>query len=344
MRVLFSGIIAAVVNLLTLFAISLLVSTDAVDAYAISMWALAGCLISGILAFALQPLFETVFRLATPSKLMELTSPSQALMRRMMIEAPGTYHHSIIVANLAESAAQKIGANPYLARAGAYYHDIGKLKRPGYFKENQMGENPHDKTDPYISAAILTSHTKDGLLMAQKEHLPQEVQDIILQHHGDTPVIYFYHKALQMSDGNPVDIREFRYEGPRPATKEAAIVMLADTIEAAVRSMKDTTPKAIKQFIERLVRGKLEDGQLSESPITLKDLDDIAESFTSILMGVFHERIEYPKVMHTIQKNTSDNETGLKKDMAKGEITAEKTAAAEDGSNTPALSERKEKE
>lgn len=326
-RVLVSGVIAAIVNLLTLISISLLVSTDAVDAYAISVWALAGCLISGILAFALQPLFETVFRLATPSKLMELTSPSQSLMRRMMIEAPGTYHHSIIVANLAESAAQRIGANPYLARAGAYYHDIGKLKRPGYFKENQMGENPHDKTDPYISAAILTSHTKDGLLMAQKEHLPQEVQDIILQHHGDTPVIYFYHKALQMSDGNPVDIREFRYEGPRPTTKEAAIVMLADTIEAAVRSMKDTTPKAIKQFIERLVRGKLEDGQLSESPLTLKDLDDIAESFTSILMGVFHERIEYPKVMHTIQKKPI-NDTG-----SKGEPPAAKIKNNEDTSS-----------
>ena len=206
-----------------------------------------------------------------------------------------------------------------------------------------MGENPHDKTDPYISAAILTSHTKDGLLMAQKEHLPQEVQDIILQHHGDTPVIYFYHKALQMSDGNPVDIREFRYEGPRPATKEAAIVMLADTIEAAVRSMKDTTPKAIKQFIERLVRGKLEDGQLSESPITLKDLDDIAESFTSILMGVFHERIEYPKVMHTIQNNISVNETALKKDVSKVDSAAEKTVASEDGNTGSAQPERKEK-
>ena len=301
-RVLISGIIAAIVNLLTLFAVSLLVSTDAVDAYAISMWALTGCLLSGILAFALQPLFENIFRLATPSRLLELTSPSQTLMRRMMIEAPGTYHHSIIVANLAESAAQKIGANPYLARAGAYYHDIGKLKRPGYFKENQMGENPHDKTDPYISAAILTSHARDGYQMAQKERLPQEVGDIILQHHGDTPVMYFYHKALQMSNGSPVDIREFRYDGPRPQTKEAAIVMLADTIEAAVRSMKDPTPKSINQFIERLVRGKLEDGQLSDSPITLRDIDKICDAFTAILMGVFHERIEYPTVQHTISQ------------------------------------------
>ena len=252
-RVLISGIIAAIVNLLTLFAISLLVSTDAVDAYSISLWALAGCLLSGILAFALQPLFETMFRLATPSKLLELTSPNQTLMRRMMIEAPGTYHHSIIVANLAESAAQKIGANPYLARAGAYYHDIGKLKRPQYFKENQMGENPHDKTDPYISAAILTSHTKDGYQMAHKERLPHEVQDIILQHHGDTPVMYFYHKALQMSDGNPVDIREFRYDGPRPQTKEAAIVMLADTIEAAAYVGKLIAERAAAKGISQVV-------------------------------------------------------------------------------------------
>jgi len=215
-----------------------------------------------------------------------------------MIEAPGTYHHSIIVANLAEAAAQRIHANPFLARAGAYYHDIGKLKRPAYFKENQMGENPHEKTDPYVSAAILTNHTKDGVLIAQKEHLPPEVQDIIRQHHGVTPVMFFYHKALQMSDGNPVDINEFRYNGPKPQTKEAAIVMLADTIEAAVRSMKDPTPKAIDQFIERLVRGKLEDGQLSDCPLSLKDIDQICEAFSSILKGVYHERIEYPVVQH----------------------------------------------
>ncbi len=202
------------------------------------------------------------------------------------------------MANLAESAAGRIGANAYLARAGAYYHDIGKLKRPMYFKENQMGENPHENTDPYVSAAILISHTKDGMLMAQKEHIPPEIQNIILQHHGVTPVMYFYHKALQLSNGQQVDINEFRYAGPKPNTKESAIVMLADTIEAAVRSLKEPTPKAIDQFIVRLVRGKLEDGQLSESPLSLRDIDAICEAFSDILKGVYHERIEYPNVPH----------------------------------------------
>lgn len=252
--------------------------------------------LSGALAVALQPAFEGIFHLATPSRLLEITNPNQPLMKRLMLEAPGTYHHSIIVANLAEAAADQIGANAYLARAGAYYHDIGKLKRPGYFSENQHGSNPHEKTDPYVSAAILTSHTKDGALMAQKEHLPPEIQDIILQHHGVTPVMFFYHKALQMSDGKHVDINDFRYSGPKPRTREASIVMMADSIEAAVRSMKDPTPKAIDQYIERLIRGKLEDGQLSECPLSLGDIDQICNAFSSILKGVYHERIEYPKV------------------------------------------------
>lgn len=157
-----------------------------------------------------------------------------------------------------------------------------------------MGENPHDHTDPYVSAAIVTTHTRDGLQLAQKYHLPPEIQQIIVEHHGDTPVMYFYHKALQQADGKPVDIADFRYDGTRPATKESAIVMLADTIEAAVRSMPDPTPQAIERFIERLVRGKLEDGQLSNSPLTLRDIDGICEAFATVLNGVFHERIEYP--------------------------------------------------
>ena len=244
--------------------------------------------------------------------------PRNPLLKRLQLEAPGTYHHSIIVANLAESAADKIGANAYLARAGAYYHDIGKLKRPGYFSENQRGRNPHENTDPYVSAAILTAHTRDGALIAQKNHLPPEVQDIILQHHGVTPVMFFYHKALQMSDGKHVDINDFRYAGPKPQTREASVVMLADTIEAAVRSMKDPTPKGIDQFIERLIRGKLEDGQLSDCQLSLRDIDQICSAFSGILKGVYHERIEYPKVQQfaiknegiiVAKQNSSDHET-----------------------------------
>ena len=159
-----------------------------------------------------------------------------------------------------------------------------------------MGDNPHDRTDPYVSAAIVTTHTRDGLQLAQKYRLPPEIQRIIVEHHGDTPVMFFYHKALQQADGKPVDIADFRYDGTRPTTKESAVVMLADTIEAAVRSMPDPTPQAIERFIERLVRGKLEDGQLSNSPLTLRDIDKICEAFCTVLNGVFHERIEYPNV------------------------------------------------
>ena len=302
-RVLLSGLISAVFSILMIIGIKLLTNAETLDMIRTGAWAIAGSLLSGALAVALQPAFEGVFHLATPSRLLELTNPNHPLMKRLMIEAPGTYHHSIIVANLAEAAADKIGANAYLARAGAYYHDIGKLKRPGYFSENQHGSNPHEKADPYVSAAILTSHTKDGMLIAQQSHLPPEVQDIILQHHGVTPVMFFYHKALQMAGGNHVDINDFRYAGPKPQTKEASIVMLADTIEAAVRSMKDPTPKAIDQFIERLVRGKIEDGQLSDCPLSLRDIDQICEAFSGILKGVYHERIEYPTVQQFAGKD-----------------------------------------
>ena len=305
LRVLVSGVIAAVFSVIMIVGVKLLTSAETLDMIHTGVWALAGSILSGVLAIALQPVFEGVFHLATPSRLLEITNPNQPLMKRLMLEAPGTYHHSIIVANLAESAADKIGANTFLARAGAYYHDIGKLKRPGYFSENQRGGNPHENTDPYVSAAILTSHTKDGALIAQKEHLPPEVQDIIIQHHGVTPVMFFYHKALQMADGKHVDINDFRYAGPKPQTKEASIVMLADTIEAAVRSMKDPTPKGIDQFIERLIRGKLEDGQLSDCQLSLRDIDLICNAFSGILKGVYHERIEYPKVQQFSIRNDS---------------------------------------
>ncbi|MBQ9211853.1 MAG: HDIG domain-containing protein [Clostridia bacterium] len=323
-RVLLAGLISAVVNGVTILAIRWMTSTETVDLLSTELYAMGGGLLSSVLAASLQPVFEALFHLPTPSKLLELCNPNQPLLRRLQIEAPGTYHHSLIVANLAEAAAERVDANPYLARAAGYYHDIGKLKRPQYFKENQIGDNLHNNLDPYVSAAILTSHAKDGYQMALKQRMPQEVANIILQHHGDTPVMFFYHKALQMSNGSPVDIDEFRYEGPRPNTREAAIVMLADTIEAAVRSMPDPTPKAIDQFIERLVRGKLEDGQLSDSPLTLRDIDEICAAFSSVLRGVFHERIEYPEVKHRIPVQPVASEKAEEKTVEKPVEAAEK--------------------
>lgn len=298
-RTVVCGAMVAGVNLVLLLAVGLMTASDLHSTFSHAIWSMAGGVLSGLIAVGFQPVFEAAFNLATPSKLLELANPNQPLLRRLLMEAPGTYHHSIIVANLAEAAAERIGANPLLARTGAYFHDIGKLKRPMYFKENQRGENPHDHTDAYVSAAILTAHTSDGLALAQKYHLPPEIQRIIVEHHGDTPVMYFYHKALQQADGKPVDIKDFRYNGSCPTTKESAIVMLADTIEAAVRSMSDPTPQAIQRFIERLVRGKIEDGQLSHSPLSLLDIDGICEAFSTVLSGVFHERIEYPTVPQT---------------------------------------------
>lgn len=205
-------------------------------------YAVGGAVVSAVLCVGLQPILETAFNLVTPSKLIELSNPNQPLLRRLMIETPGTYHHSMVVANLAEAAAEAVGANALLARVGAYYHDIGKLIRPMYFKENQMGENPHDKTDPRVSTAILTEHTRDGVELARKHRLPEPIIDMIRQHHGDTPVMYFYAKAVKMLGEENVDIRDFRYDGPKPQTAEAAILMLSDTVEAAVRSMSEPTP------------------------------------------------------------------------------------------------------
>ncbi len=295
-QALLCGIYAALSSLVVMTAVGLMTNNDAQAVFTNALWSMGGAVIAALLCMGFQPLLEIVFNLATPSKLMELANPNQPLLRRLLIEAPGTYHHSIIVANLSEAAAEAIGANPLLARVGSYFHDVGKLKRPLYFKENQMGDNPHDHTDPYVSSAIVTAHARDGLQMAKKYRLPVEIEKIIMEHHGDTPVMYFYHKALQQAGGNPVDILDFRYDGTRPSMKESAIVMLADTIEAAVRSMPDPTPQRIEEFIEQLVRGKLEDGQLSDSPLTLRDIDKICDAFTTVLIGVFHERIEYPAV------------------------------------------------
>jgi putative nucleotidyltransferase with HDIG domain len=327
-QALLCGIYAALSSLVVMTAVGLMTNNDSLAVLTNALWSMGGAVIAALLCIGFQPLFEIIFNLATPSKLMELANPNQPLLRRLLIEAPGTYHHSIIVANLSEAAAEAIGANLLLARVGAYFHDVGKLKRPLYFKENQMGDNPHDHTDPYVSSAIVTAHARDGLQMAKKYRLPMEIEKIIMEHHGDTPVMFFYHKALQQADGNPVDIQDFRYDGTRPSMKESAIVMLADTIEAAVRSMPDPTPQRIEEFIEQLVRGKLEDGQLSDSPLTLRDIDKICDALTTVLIGVFHERIEYPTV--EIQKKEPQKPARLMEAEQTPAPSADKDAAEKD--------------
>ena len=189
-----------------------------------------------------------------------------------------------------------MGGNGLLARVGAYYHDIGKLKRPLYFKENQLGDNPHDRTDPRVSAAIVTAHPRDGAAMAQKARIPEPVVEIIRQHHGDSVPVWFYDKAVKLYGAENVDANAFRYEGPRPRSKEAACVMLADTIEAATRSMPDPTPEKMDALIHKLVNNTVNNGQLDESDLTFNDLERICSAFSTVLTGVFHERIEYPDV------------------------------------------------
>ena len=329
--VLISGLTACAVDFVCIMAIGLMTNSELNGALTNAAWRVGGSLLGTLLCIALQPLLEIVFNLPTPMKLMELSNPNQPLLRRLLLEAPGTYHHCTIVASLAEAAAEAIGANPLLARVGGYYHDIGKLKRPSYFTENQLGGmNAHDHTDPYVSAAIITSHVRDGVALAKAYRLPLAVQTIIAEHHGNTPVMYFYHKALQMADGNPVDIDTFRYDGRPPRTKEGAIVMMCDTIEAAVRTLKNPTPESIEDFIVKLVRGKMEDGQLNDSPLTLRDIDRICAAATQVLVGVFHERIEYP--------NMDDLKIKARKpDLAVEEATieAEKTVTIHDDGDSP---------
>ena len=291
-----SGLVVGVVNFLILLCVRALTSNDMSSVWNDAMYAIGGAVVSAVLCVGLQPILETAFNLVTPSKLIELSNPNQPLLRRLMIETPGTYHHSMVVANLAEAAAEAVGANALLVRVGAYYHDIGKLIRPLYFKENQMGENPHDKTDPRVSTAILTEHTRDGVELARRHHLPEPIIDMIRQHHGDTPVMYFYAKAVKMFGEENVDIRDFRYDGPKPQTSEAAILMLSDTVEAAVRALPDPTQEKISALIRKLVRGKMEDGQLDECTLTFRDIGKICSAFETVLQGVFHERIEYLSV------------------------------------------------
>lgn len=330
---LLSGLTAAATDAAVMIALGLMTAKSLNGALISAAWRVGGTLVGTLLCVGFQPLLEMIFNLATPMKLMELSNPNQPLLRRLLLEAPGTYHHSTIVASLAEAAAEAINANPLLARVGGYYHDIGKLKRPSFFAENQMGGiNAHDHTDPYVSAAILTAHTRDGVAMAKQYRLPRAVQDIIGEHHGNTPVMFFYHKALQMADGKPVDINAFRYDGHPPRSKEGAIIMLCDTIEAAVRTMKNPTTEGIEEFIVKLVRGKLEDGQLSDSPLTLRDIDKICAAATQVLAGVFHERIEYPDLDEVKQQARQDQMEAAEMEMEREDAV---TIVTPEGSKLP---------
>jgi len=250
---------------------------------------------SAVLAIGLLPFFEAGFGILSTMRLIELSSPNHPLLRKILTEAPGTYHHSVMVANLSESACEAIGADGLLARVGCYYHDIGKTKRPQFFIENQMNiENPHDRLPPQTSKNIIISHATDGAAMLRKHKMPKEIVDIAEQHHGTTLLKFFFHKAKQ-SDPE-VKEEDYRYPGPKAQTKEAAVIGIADSVEAAVRSMNHPTHEQIETLVRNIIADRLQDEQLNECDLTLKELEIVANSLCETLNGIFHSRIEYPEM------------------------------------------------
>lgn len=244
----------------------------------------------------LLPIFESLFTVTTDITLLELSDLNRPLLRELAIRAPGSYTHSLIMANLSEAAAQRIGANPLLARVGCYYHDIGKMLKPEYFTENQGlrgGRNPHDHLTPSMSALIIDSHVKDGVALAEENGLPKAIVDLIPQHHGTTVLEIFYNRAIELGVEN-VRRDDFRYDGPKPQTKEAGILMLADSVESAARTLTERTPNRVRQLVRRIAQQKFTAGELDECPLTLRDLHAIEESFIPVLMGTLHGRLEYP--------------------------------------------------
>ncbi len=302
-----AGALTGLMNLIAIIGIDLYKS----DLFVQGRYDLAagffGALVVAVLVSALLPFFESVFDVATDIKLLELIDPNQPLLKQLIYKSPGTYHHSILIGNLAEAAAEAIGENPLLARVGAYYHDIGKIRKPEYFIENQRAaENKHDRLMPSMSSLIIASHVKDGVEIAQEHKLPSAVIDIIQQHHGTSLITYFYQKAKELQPFAKVSEEDYRYPGPRPRTKVAAIVMLSDAVEASSRTLDDPTPQRIQALTNSVITRIFLDDQLSKCDLTLKDLREIAKSFNLILTGIFHHRIDYPGAEFFGEKKRSD--------------------------------------
>lgn len=272
--------------------------------------AAASGIITAVLVIGLLPFFEVTFGILSPLKLVELSNPNHPLLRKLLTETPGTYHHSVMVSNLAEAAAEAIEADGLLCRVGAYYHDVGKTRRPSYFIENQGNtENPHDFIDPSLSKSIIVSHAKDGADMLKEYKMPKQICDIAEQHHGTTLLKYFYHKAVKQAEeeGNGEEILEetYRYPGPKAQTKEAAIVGIADCVEAAVRSLRNPTIEQIGSMVDKIIKDRLEDNQFNECDLTLKELDKVGQALKETLLGIFHSRIEYPDMPSKSESKSS---------------------------------------
>jgi hypothetical protein len=265
-------------------------------ALSLAAWGTLNGFLCGILALGFLPVFELLLNAPTRFKLMELSDLNSPIFKRMLSQAPGTYTHSISVANLAETACEAIGANALLARVSAYYHDIGKVDQAEYFVENQKAFNKHDEMRPSLSVAVIKSHVKIGIEKARELNLPSAIIDIIAQHHGRGLITYFYHRAVKEGRNPRVSRDDYSYPGVRPKTREAAVLMLADSVEAASRTLKKPTEARLDRFVHDMVMERFVSGELGDSSLTLRDLETIRRSFVHILEGYFHTRIEYPKV------------------------------------------------
>ncbi len=290
-----AGLVAGLASTLVIVAAQVMTARTLLPTLVTAAWAVGCNAVCAVLVVGTMSLWENIFDIATSARLNELSNTNNALLRQLMTEAPGTYHHSMMTAVLAENAAEEVGADPLLCRVGAYYHDVGKLRRPIYFKENQKAsENIHDTLPAAESANIIIAHLKDGVVLLNKHKLPSAVVQIAYEHHGTTLVAYFYHKATQEGGGKALQQKNYRYPGARPSTKESAIVHLADSCEAAVRSIENPTREDVEMIVDKIIKGKLEDGQLAIAPLDLRDLTLIQQSFLRSFAAIMHERIAYP--------------------------------------------------
>lgn len=329
-----AGLMIAGVNIVAISALGLINNENYYLILKDNLWGILNGFLAVILTIGILPFLESFFDITTSFKLMELSNPNQPLLKKLIVEAPGTYHHSIVVGNLSETAAEEIGGNGLLARVGALYHDIGKIKRPYFFIENQEAyKNIHDDLEPSLSALVIASHVKEGVELANKNKLPKDIINIITQHHGTGLITYFFHRALQENGASVEEVAEenYRYSGPKPQTKETAIILLADSLEAATRTLTNPTPSRIKNLVKEIIQKNLENGQLEECDLTLKDLDKIGDSFSRILTGMFHSRVEYPdddlikKLKEEKKKNGSINK--------KSTENSQDTSAKDQGNN-----------
>lgn len=284
------------------------------------IWLTLNCFgISGIILLGVLPIIENVFCVLTPYGLSELADYNQPLLKLLMDKASGTYSHSLVVSQLCEGAAEAIGANSVLARVGAMYHDIGKIQRPMFFVENQSFygiDNPHKTCTPTFSKMLITAHPKDGLELAKKNRLPNVIYNFILQHHGTSLVSYFYNQAIKEEGEENVNKEQFRYPGPKPNSRETGILMLADAVESAVRAAKEPSNEEIDEIIQKIIKARLSDGQLDETPLTLKDIKTVAETFAKTLKGMYHERIKYPEdLLQSLNKNNTAPINSIDKDL-----------------------------